>query len=108
MSRQQGTKNDKPSEKQLEYASSLGIEVPRGAAKWEVTRLLNREILKRGRRVLRAGLYTVYTGVKHPVYGECEIVRIGEKTLKVTLESVDDGRKHVINAMYLEECVIID
>ncbi|MFI5240414.1 MAG: hypothetical protein ACHQUB_01775 [Candidatus Saccharimonadia bacterium] len=75
---------------------------------WEVTRLIKREVRRRGRETLRALDPTKYYLVEHPKYGLCEIDRIGEQTLKVTLLVIDTNRKIVIDAMFLADCKLHD
>ncbi len=94
-----------PSEAQLRFAIvDLGLTIPDDAPAWQVTRMIKREVRRRGREVLRSGNYIRFTLVQHPKHGLCEIDRIGEDTLKVTLTPMDGGRKFVIDAMTLESC----
>jgi hypothetical protein len=95
------------SEKQLRFARDLGLAVDETMTAPQVSKLITREIKRRGRRALREHKPRKYDLVEHPRHGRCEIVRIGEQTLKITLAPLAGGKKFVIDAMRLEDYPIV-
>lgn len=88
------------SEKQVNFAQRLGLEVDSSTPRGIANKMITQEVKRRGRAELRSG-WALYDDVIHPRHGICEIVKIHEKSVKVTLEPVAGGRKIVVNAMNL-------
>ncbi len=104
------TREENPaSEAQLRFADRLGLKVEAGATRRGISILISREVKRRGKQALKDFQPFVYQLVKHPKYGDCEIVRIGEQTLKITLATEGGtGSKKVIDAMFLAECIKLE
>ena len=93
-----------PTEKQLQFVRDLGLDISGAVTQSDVSRLITKEVRRRGRNVVRERNLKVHSIVDHPKYGTCEVVRVGVPTLKITLLVADTDCKIVVDAMSLAEC----
>jgi hypothetical protein len=94
-------------EAQLRFARELGLDVDETMPRWQVSKKITNEKKRRGRLAMKAHNPRKYDIVEHPRYGRCEITRIGDKTLKISLKPLDGGTGFSIDAMRLEDYPII-
>src|SRR5262245_578553 len=88
---------------QIRYARELGLPVEEGQPAWEVGRAIRTEVRRRGREVLQELRPSVGQHFEHPRHGLVRLVRIGQSTLKATLQIASTGRKIVVDMMRLGE-----
>ncbi len=92
------------SPEQVDYAGKLGLDSVTESTPIDVARrLITEELRRRGRLALEQLKPKVDDECVHPTFGLCRISRVGRRTLKITLEPVAGGRKHVIDAAWLPE-----
>lgn len=88
-------------EGQVSYGQSLGLAITAETPAGKARAMIDAEVRKQSKAVLKTGKWCVYKIVTHPRYGDCEITKIHEDIAKVTLAPVDGGRKIVVAAMHL-------
>lgn len=93
-----------PTPEQLKFAKDLGLTIPQGATKQQVSRLIKKEVRRRGQAAMRNWRPKEGDLLLHPKHGPCQITRVGEATLKITLLILTTNRKVVTDAMYLDGC----
>jgi len=89
-------------EGQLEFASSIGLEIPATTSRVQAKKIIDKEVNRRSREELATGNWRIYTLVKHPRHGICEITKIHEKSHRVTLKPIEvESRSFAVPALYL-------